>query len=241
MHTHDSSSHPSSSPMRTLFTPTSATKLLANIYSHTSGSSGLRRKKKIASTDINYDSRGPSIHEQTPHHEYEPDSDSEPFSYRNLFLTQFQQLKKYQYAQQHNKMRFNRLDHYSSTSSSSSNNKSSIETALHSLLHMILIFMMSLIIIGTVFIVMYTYLTHDYTYRSDIQNSSSVSNSIHNIFIMVMSFITSMVNLETPNQNDNWLLVYLMNFTMSTTTTSSSISSDNFLCTIKINMISRQQ
>jgi hypothetical protein len=228
MHTNISSPSSPTTKQR-LFTPTSASKLLSNIYSH--GSAGLRRKKALDTTTTCSDLTT-NAHVDSPSTNVQKE---EPFSYHNLFLTQYQQLKTYQYHQSTKRQSNYHIDQYHSTSYSGY-----IEsTMLYSISHMLLILTISVLIIGTVFTIMYSYLTQDYTVFGSISSNIMSSLFIKPITIS-MSIITSIASQNIPGLNNNLFSIYPKYLSFTTTSSSSSVlSSNDFLCTIKINMISR--
>lgn len=231
------SSSPSTKPR--LFTPTSASKLLSNIYSH--GSSGLRRKKTLDTTTTAYSDLTTTAYVDSP--STTNVQTEEPFSYHNLFLTQYQQLKTYQHHQSINRQ----LNHHSLDQDHSSYNASieNINMLLYSLLHMLLILTISIFIIGLVFIIMYSYLTDDYAVYGNI-SSSIISTLIIKPITIIMSIITSIASQNINALTNNLFSIYPINFPFTTTSSSSPsslvssvLSSSDILCTIKINMISR--
>ena len=231
MHTNVSPSPTSpTTKQRRLFTPTSASKLLSNIYSH--GSTGLRRKKALDTTAVCSDLTT-NAHVDSPSTYVQRE---EPFSYHNLFLTQYQQLKTYQYHQSTNRQSNYHIDQYHSTSYSGY-----IEnTILYSISHMLLIFTISVLIIGIVFTIMYSYLTQDYTVYGSI-SSSIISSLFIKPITISMSIITSITSQNIPGLTNNLFSVYskFLPYTTTSLSSSSLLSSNDFLCTIKINMISR--
>ena len=96
MHTNVSPSPTSPTAKQRLFTPTSASKLLSNIYCH--GSTGIRRKKSLDTTVCS--DLTTNAHVDSPSTNVQRE---EPFSYYNLFPTQYQQLKTYHYHQSTNR------------------------------------------------------------------------------------------------------------------------------------------
>jgi hypothetical protein len=80
---HDARSPTSPTTKQRLFTPTSASKLLFNIYSH--GGAGLRRKKALDTTACS--DLTTNAHVDSPSTNVQRE---EPFGYHNLFLTQYQ-------------------------------------------------------------------------------------------------------------------------------------------------------
>lgn len=230
------SSSPSTKPR--LFTPTSASKLLSNIYSH--GSSGLRRKKTLDTTTTAYSDLTTTGYVDSP--STTNVQTEEPFSYHNLFLTQYQQLKTYQHHQSINRqLNHHRLDQHHSSYNASIEN---INMLFYSLLHMLLILTISIFIIGMVFIIMYSYLTDDYAVYGNI-SSSIISTLIIKPITIIMNIITSIASQNINALTNNLFSIYPINFPFTTTSSSPSslvssvLSSSDILCTIKINMISR--
>jgi len=184
----------------------------------------------------------PSIHDSQLLHsiqqqqQQQPDND-DAYSYHNLFLTQFQQLKRYQYHQSINSQSNNSLD-------SNYYNNSSIEYMLHSILHSLIIVIISTLLIGTVFFLMYIYLTHDHTYNNYNNNNPSM---LMQPVTIVVNFIASMANHDTAGSR-NGLQAHSnsifpsyphSNSLSKTIAIPSTPASSSTLCTIKINMISK--